>query len=191
MNKKLIALIAAGALAATLGLAGCGGSQPASSSAASSSAAASHSASASASAKASASAAAAQSAPAATKSAAASSASAAASASAATTPEVPGNSFISEDEAQRIAVADAGLNLTDCRTLQAVLDRQSDPAIFAVVFTTETTGYSYDIDAVTGTILNSYSETIGSNDVATEAKADAEGAAADAEAATEATEGEE
>lgn len=150
-SKKMIALIAAGALVACLGIAGCG--QAASSSAASSSAASSAAASASA---ASTSAAASTTA---ASSAAASSASAttpAASASAAS-PASSAASYIGEDAAKDIALKDAGFTAGDVTELKCELD--FDAVVhYDVDFKQGGKEYDYDIDATTGAILQSRSE---------------------------------
>ncbi|MBQ2682097.1 MAG: PepSY domain-containing protein [Eggerthellaceae bacterium] len=151
LNKKVIALVAAAALAACLGLAGCGGSQVASSSAAASNTAASASASASDTA-ASASAAAA-SATAASSNAAPASTTAASPAAAPAT-----NSYIGDQAALDIALADAGFSAADVFGLEVELDLDSAVVHYDVNFKQGNLEYDYDIDATTGAIVQARSE---------------------------------
>lgn len=149
LNKKIIALIAAAALATCLALVGCasGGSSgsAASSSAASSSAASASAASASTSASSAA--------------APASSASTSASASAAT-PSASASSaaYIGEDAAKEIALKDAGLAAGDVTELKAELDLDDAVVHYDVDFKAGGMEYNYDVNATTGAIMESKSE---------------------------------
>lgn len=152
VSKKMIALIAAGALAACVALAGCGG-QAASSSAASSSAASSAAAStAAASTSAAASSAAASAAAASTPAASASAASTPAASSSAAAP-----AYIGEEAAKDIALKDAGFTAGDVTELKCELDFDAIPH-YDVDFKQGGMEYDYDIDATTGAILQSHSE---------------------------------
>lgn len=144
MNKKIAAMVAAAALAAMLGLVGCGGSQPASSSAApeSSSAAVAESSSAAAE----------------SSSAAAESSSAASSAAAPAASSAAQGSYIGEDAAKEAALKDAGYAAADVTELEAELD-QDDPTVhYDVDFKADGMEYDYDIDATTGAVLTSNAE---------------------------------
>ena len=161
LNKKVIALVAAAALAACLGLAGCGGSQVASSSAAASNTAASASASASDTA-ASASAAAA-SATAASSNAAPASTTAASPAATNTAQASPAaapatNSYIGDQAALDIALADAGFSAADVFGLEVELDLDSAVVHYDVNFKQGNLEYDSDIDATTGAIIQARSE---------------------------------
>ena len=147
VSKKMIALIAAGALAACVALAGCGG-QAASSSAASSAAASTAAASTSAAA----SSAAASSAAASTPAASASAASTPAASSSAAAP-----AYIGEEAAKDIALKDAGFTAGDVTELKCELDFDAIPH-YDVDFKQGGMEYDYDIDATTGAILQSHSE---------------------------------
>lgn len=150
LNKKIIALVAAAALAACLGLAGCGGSQAASSSAAASNTAASTSAAAS-NAAASASAAAA--------STTAASTSAAPASTTAASPAAPAtNSYIDDQAALDIALADAGFAAADVIGLEVELDLDSTVVHYDINFKQGGWEYDYDIDATSGAILTATSE---------------------------------
>lgn len=152
VSKKMIALIAAGALAACVALAGCGG-QAASSSAASPSAASSAAAStAAASTSAAASSAAASAAAASTPAASASAASTPAASSSAAAP-----AYIGEEAAKDIALKDAGFTAGDVTELKCELDFDAIPH-YDVDFKQGGMEYDYDIDATTGAILQSHSE---------------------------------
>ena len=158
LNKKMIALIAAGALAACLALAGCGGSQAASSSAASSSAAATPAASASAtSASAGASSAAAPASSAAT-SASAAAPSASASAATPSASASASSSYIGDYAAIDIALGHAGFTRNDVTGLKAELDTDDAIVHYDVDFKQGGMEYDYDIDATTGAIISSSSE---------------------------------
>ena len=171
LNKKMVVLIVAGALAGCLALAGCGGSQAASSSAASASAAASSAAAAPA---ASESAAAASAAPAASESAAAASAAPAASAAApaasaaapaasaaapaASAAATTADGYIGEEAAKDIALKDAGFAAGDVTALSAELDLDDAVVHYDVDFKQGGMDYEYDIDATSGAIITSNSE---------------------------------
>ena len=146
-NKKMIALVAAAALAACLALVGCGGSQAASSSAAASSAASDSAASASAASES-----------AAASSEAASASSAAASASAASASSASAASYLPAENAIDIALADAGLSKDAVTDLQAELDLDDAVVHYDVDFKYGGMEYDYDIDATTGAILQAKSE---------------------------------
>ena len=152
LNKKVIALVATAALAGCLALAGCGSSQSASSSAATSS---DTSASASADASASTSAAASESASASSDTASASSASAATSASSASAT----TEYIGNDAAKRIALEHAGIAESDAAELEVELDLDDAVVHYDVDFKSGGMEYNYDINAVTGDIIQSKSET--------------------------------
>ncbi len=164
LNKKMIVLIVAGALAGCLALAGCGGSQAASSGAASASAAASSAAAVPATSE---SAAAASAAPAASESAAAASAAPAASAAApaasaaapaASAAATTADGYIGEEAAKDIALKDAGFAAGDVTALVAELDLDDAVVHYDVDFKQGGMDYEYDIDATSGTILTSNSE---------------------------------
>ena len=142
MNKRIIALVAAAALAACLGLAGCGGSQSSSASAASSSAASASAASASAA------------------SASAASASAASTSAAAASPAAasPAASYIGDQAAMEIALADAGFTTADVTELEVELDLDDAVVHYDVNFKQGGLEYDYDIDATSGAILSATSE---------------------------------
>ena len=148
LNKKMVAIIAAGALAACLGLAACGGS--ASSSAASSSAASSSAASA---ATTTSSAAASSAAPASSTAASQSASAATPSASASAAP-----SYIGEEAAKDIALKDAGFSAGDVTELKAELDLDDAVVHYDVDFKQGGKEYDYDIDATTGAIIQAKSE---------------------------------
>lgn len=156
VSKKMIALIAAGALAACVVLAGCGGqaasSSAASSSAASSAAASTAAASTSAAASSAAASAAASSAAASTPAASASAASTPAASSSAAAP-----AYIGEEAAKDIALKDAGFTAGDVTELKCELDFDAIPH-YDVDFKQGGMEYDYDIDATTGAILQSHSE---------------------------------
>ena len=142
MNKRIIALVAAAALAACLGVAGCGGSQSSSASAASSSAASASAASASAA------------------SASAASASAASTSAAAASPAAasPAASYIGDQAAMEIALADAGFTTADVTELEVELDLDDAVVHYDVNFKQGGLEYDYDIDATSGAILSATSE---------------------------------
>ncbi|MBQ1450100.1 MAG: PepSY domain-containing protein [Eggerthellaceae bacterium] len=154
MNKRIIALVAAAALAACLGLAGCGGSQSSSTSAASSSAASASAASASAASASAASTSAASSTAAPASSAAASTSAAAASPAAAS----PAASYIGDQAAMEIALADAGFTTADVTELEVELDLDDAVVHYDVNFKQGGLEYDYDIDATSGAILSATSE---------------------------------
>ena len=161
-NRKIIAIIAATALAACLvALAGCGSSQSSAASSAASgssaSAAASESASA-ASAAASESASAASAAAASESASAASESAAAASASAAAASTTAADAYIGEEAAKAAALEDAGLTASDVTELDADLDLDDAIIHYDVDFKSGGMEYDYDIDAVTGDVLTSSSE---------------------------------
>lgn len=158
LNKKFIALVATAALATCLGLAGCGGSQAASSSAAASNTAAPASSAAS-DAAASASAAAASTTAAPAASTAAASTSAAPASTTAASPAAPAtNSYIGDQAALDIALADAGFAAADVMGLEVELDLDSAVVHYDVNFKQGGWEYDYDIDATTGAIIQARSE---------------------------------
>ena len=155
LTQKMVAIIAAGALAACLGLAACGGS--ASSSAASSSAASSSAASA---ATTTSSAAASSAAPA-SSTAASQSASAAAPSASAATPSASASAsaaYIGEEAAKDIALKDSGFSAGDVTELKAELDLDDAVVHYDVDFKQGGKEYDYDIDATTGAIIQAKSE---------------------------------
>lgn len=155
VSKKMIALIAAGALVACLGIAGCG--QAASSSAASSSAASSAAASASAASTSAAASTTAASSAAASSAAASTSATTPAASASAASPASSAASYIGEDAAKDIALKDAGFTAGDVTELKCELD--FDAVVhYDVDFKQGGKEYDYDIDATTGAILQSRSE---------------------------------
>ena len=155
-NKKMIALVAAAALAACLALAGCGGTQAASSSAAASSGAAASASAASESASAASESA---SASAATESASASASAAAASASAApASSAASAEVYLPVENALDIALADAGLSQNAVTDLKAELDLDDAVVHYDVEFKANGLEYDYDIDATTGAIIQAKSE---------------------------------
>lgn len=157
LNKKIVALVAAAALAACLGLAGCGGSQAASNNAAASNAAASASAAASdTAASASAAAASATAAPAASTAAASPAATNTAQPSPAAAPAT--NSYIGDQAAMDIALADAGFTAANVYGLEVELDLDSAVVHYDVNFKQGGWEYDYDIDATTGAIIQARSE---------------------------------
>ena len=172
LSKKMIALASAAALAACLALAGCGGTQAASSAAApaaseasaaaASATAAAESAAASAAATAeSAAASAAAEAPAASAEATAPAATTeAASAPAATTGTAApaADSYIGDQAAIDIALANAGFAVSDVTELEAQLHLDDGAPHYDVSFKQGTTEYDYNIDAATGDIISSHSE---------------------------------
>lgn len=138
IDKKVLALLAVAALAVTLALAGCGGSQASSASSvseASSDAAAESTAAAEASAEASAAAEAA--APAAAQSS---------------------TSDIGPDAAKAAALEHAGIAEADCTEMKVDLDADDAIPHYDVEFTAGGMEYDYDIDPATGNILKSDSE---------------------------------
>lgn len=141
VNRKLLALIASMTLVAALGLAGCGGSQPApsASSAPESSAASSAAAeeSSSAAAEESASSSAAAPAPAATQSS---------------------DAYIGEDAAMEAALKHAGVDQANATELKAELDTDDATVHYDVEFKSAGMEYDYDIDATTGEVLTFDSE---------------------------------
>lgn len=151
-RSKILAVAAAGALVAALALAGCGGTQSASSSTTSASGSAS-----AASAEASASNAATSEASA-SASAAASEAASAAPAASASAPAASGESYIGEGAAIDIALSDAGFSADAVRELKAELDTDDSRIHYDVEFKNGNMEYDYDIDAVTGEILEANSE---------------------------------
>jgi len=168
LNKKILVLIAAAALAACFALVGCGGSQAPSSSAAAS-AEASPAASESAASESAASASvAAESAAAEASSAAAAASTAAAEASAAAPATAPAaapsgtaaaaDSYIGDQAALDIALGDAGFAAADVTELEVELDYDDAVVHYDVNFKQGGMEYDYDIDATTGSILSSSSE---------------------------------
>lgn len=147
MKKKLIALLSAAALAATLGLAGCGASQ-------SSSASAAASASPAASAQASSASASAASTAASTASAPAASAAASQAAPAATTQ----NNYIGDQAAINAALSHAGFAQGDVYDLSVELDLDDAVVHYDVDFKQGGMEYDYDINATTGEIIYSKAE---------------------------------
>ena len=145
-NKKIVAFVAMGALAACLALVGCG-TQAASSSAASSST----SAAASASAATTSASAASASASASTPAASASAATPAASASSA-------SSYIGDEAAKAAALAHAGLAAGDVTSLKVELDLNDAVVHYDVEFKSGGKEYDYDIDATSGAVLKSESK---------------------------------
>lgn len=152
-NKKLLVIIAAAALAAALGLAGCGGSQTASSAPASSAESAS---AASAAASSAASADATQSTAAATQSSAAATQSSAAAAS--TGAASAASTYIGDVAAKEAALAHAGIAEADTYDLKVELDTDDGRVHYDVEFKSNGMEYDYDIDAVTGEVLSYNSE---------------------------------
>lgn len=161
-NKKFLALMAAGVLAATLALAGCGGTQAAStgaaSGAASGSSAASADASAASSASSAASGAASDASSAASAASGAASSAASAASSAASAPAQQQDSYIGLEAARDAALAHAGLSVNDVRELEVELDRDSGTVHYDVEFKSGNKEYSYDIDPKTGDVLSYHSE---------------------------------
>ena len=155
--KKATAFMAAAALAATLGLAGCGGSQAASTAASAASETAS-AASAAASETASAASAAASEAASAASAAASEAASAASTAASAASTTTATSSYIGDQAAIDIALADAGFAASDVFGLDAELDLDDAVVHYDVEFKQGNMEYDYDIDATTGAILYSHSE---------------------------------
>ena len=137
-SKSTWALIAAGALVAALALVGCGGSAASSSASASSDAASSAASSAAASSEASA--------------AASSAASAAASSASAQ------SQYIGDQAALEIALKDAGLAQSDCTEIEVELDLDDAVVHYDVGFKSGGLEYDYDIDAISGAILEGKSE---------------------------------
>ena len=161
LNKKMVAFVAAGALAACLALAGCGGSQASSSSAASSSAASSPAASASAASESAAAASASAAAASTAASTAAPASTEAASASAAaptTTASSSASSYIGDEAAIAIALKDAGFAASDVTELKSELDLDDAVVHYDVDFKQGGMEYDYDIDATNGSILSAHSE---------------------------------
>ncbi len=144
-NKKIIALVAAAALAACFALVGCGSTQEAPATDTSSTEA---------------------TATADTQSTSASNESTDASASSSTesqpaaTDSQPAatDNYIGEDAAKAAALADAGLAEGDVTELEAELDLDDAVVHYDVDFKSGGMEYNYDIDAVTGDILNGESE---------------------------------
>ena len=163
-RSKILAIAATGALVAAMALAGCGGAQSASSSAASASGSASAASASASAASASASSAAASAASASASAAASEAASASAAAPAASAaapaaaPAASGDSYIGEQAAIDIALADAGFSAGDVRELEAELDRDDYRIHYDVEFKNGDREYDYDVDAVTGEILSVDSE---------------------------------
>lgn len=69
-----------------------------------------------------------------------------------TTPEAA-NEMITLEEARAIALNDAGLSETDAQYILEKLDNDDGRAVYDIEFYHETTEYDYEIDAVTGDIL--------------------------------------
>ena len=163
LSKKMIALASAAALAACLALAGCGGTQAASSAAApaaSEASAAAASATAAAESAAASAAATAESAAASAEATAPAAATEAASAPAATTGTAApaADSYIGDQAAIDIALANAGFAVSDVTELEAELDLDDGAPHYDVSFKQGTTEYDYNIDAATGDIISSHSE---------------------------------
>ena len=139
-SKRIMALVAAAALAAMLGLAACGGSSASSSAASSASASAAASSAAAASPSASAS------------------ESASASATSASAAAASQGSYIGDQAAIDIALEDAGFTAAEVTGLSAELDLDDAVVHYDVEFKQGGMEYDYDIDATTGAILSSSSE---------------------------------
>ncbi len=149
-SKKIQAVVAAGALALTVGLVGCGGGQTSS---AASTAEAPSTASTAASTATSA---------AATDTAASTATSVAAtdtaSSAAAPANTAPANEYIGDDAAKDIALADAGLTADGVTELKSELDLDDATIHYDVDFKANGMEYDYDIDAMTGAIITAHSE---------------------------------
>ena len=136
-SKKIQAVVAAGALALTVGLVGCGGGQTSS---AASTAEATSAAS--------------------TAASTATSAAATDTASSAAAPAntAPANEYIGDDAAKDIALADAGLTADGVTELKSELDLDDATIHYDVDFKANGMEYDYDIDAMTGAIITAHSE---------------------------------
>ena len=156
-NKKIIAFVAVGALAACLALVGCGG-QAASSSAASTSESGAAATSASADSTASTNAAASSENAAASSAAASESAAASSAPAASSTPAASTDSYIGDQKAIEIALGDAGFAQSDVTELEVELDLDDAVPNYDVSFKNGGLEYDYEIDAVSSAILMSKSE---------------------------------
>lgn len=63
------------------------------------------------------------------------------------------STYIGVDKARALALADAGVALTDARILKSCLDWDDGRAIYDVEFCSLRTEYDYEVDALTGAIL--------------------------------------
>lgn len=149
LNKKVIALVAAAALASCLALAGCGGTQAASSNTASASTTSESAAASDTATSASA---------AATSTAAASESTAAANTAATSSAASTADSYIGDQAAIDIALTDAGFSVSDVTELKAELDLDDAVVHYDIDFKQGGWEYDYDIDAVSGAILSANSE---------------------------------
>lgn len=70
------------------------------------------------------------------------------------TPTSATEAMITTDEAVEIALKDACVSEADIRDLDTELDREREGLVYEVDFDYERNEYSYDIDAVTGEIIN-------------------------------------
>ena len=75
-----------------------------------------------------------------------------------TTPAEQQSSYIGEDEAKRIAFVDAGVAEQDTARLKVELDTDDGVTKYEVGFDVGQTEYDYDIDPVTGAILERSAE---------------------------------
>ena len=148
-NARIVAIFAAAALVATLGLAGCGSNQSASNNAAPSSSQPSSTASAPANS------------PSSTDSKAAPEDNAASTKDKDTSKPAANqtsSSYIGEDAAKKAALDDAGFSKADVTELEAELDADDAQVHYDVDFKAGGKEYDYEIDAVNGKVLNHSSE---------------------------------
>ena len=70
------------------------------------------------------------------------------------TPAATSDEYVGEDAAKKAALEHAGITEAECSVLQVSLDVEEQPVCYDVEFASAGIEYDYEIDALTGAVLN-------------------------------------